>query len=77
MIVKLLHLDQVDQYKTSNGGFKWKMIENKLKIDKEKRKLGKETYQIVVFTIFKLVLFPSKTIGIIIIEVANAFIEFE
>lgn len=41
-VVNLLHLDQVDQYKTSNGGFKWKMIENKLKIDKKKKSWAKK-----------------------------------
>ena len=38
-VAKLLHLDQVDRYTTSNEGFKWKMIENKLKTDKEKREV--------------------------------------
>jgi hypothetical protein len=43
-VAKLLHLDQVDRYRISNGGFKWKMIENKLKTDKEEGKLGEERY---------------------------------
>jgi hypothetical protein len=43
-VAKLLHLNQVDQYRMSNGGFKWKMIENKLKTNKEKGKLGEERY---------------------------------
>jgi len=69
-VAKLLHLDQVDRYRTSNGGFKWKMIENKLKTDKER-------YQIIIFVIFGLVLFPSEAAGIVSIEAANAFLEFE
>jgi hypothetical protein len=36
----------------SNRGFKWKIIENKLKTDKEKGKLGEERYQIIAFDIF-------------------------
>ena len=40
-VAKLLHIDQVDQNNTSNGRFKWKMIENKLKTDKKKRKVGR------------------------------------
>jgi hypothetical protein len=76
-VAKLLHLDQVDRYMTSNGGFKWKMIESKLKTDKEKGKLGEERYQIIAFAIFGLVLFPSEAAGIISIEAANAFLEFE
>jgi hypothetical protein len=43
-VAKLLHIDQVDQYNTSNGRFKWKMIENKLKTDKKEGKLGEERY---------------------------------
>jgi len=76
-VAKLLHLDQVDRYRTSDGGFKWKMIESKLKTDKEKGKLGEERYQIIAFAIFGLVMFPSKATGIISIEAANAFLEFE
>ena len=73
-VAKLLHLDQVDRYMTSNGGFKWKMIENKLKMDKEKGKLGEERYQIIAFAIFGLVLFPLEAPGIISIKAANAFL---
>jgi len=53
------------------------MIENKLKTDKEKGKLGEERYQIVVFAIFWLILFSSLATGIINIEAANTFIEYE
>jgi len=76
-VEKLLYLDQVDRYRTSDEGFKWKMIESKLKMDKEKGKLGEERYQIIVFAIFGLVLFPSEAAGIISIEAVNAFLEFE
>jgi hypothetical protein len=61
----------------SNGGFKWKLIENKLKTYKAKGKKGEEKYQAVVFSIFKLVLFPSEAIRMIGIETANAFVEYE
>lgn len=53
------------------------MIENKLKTDKEKGKLGEEKYQIVVFAIFWLILFSSLATGIINIEAANTFIKYE
>jgi hypothetical protein len=43
-VVKLLHLDQIDQYKMFNGEFKWKLIENKMKANKDKGKLGEEKY---------------------------------
>jgi len=76
-VAKLLHLDQVDRYRISNGGFKWKMIENKLKTDKEEWKLGEERYQIIAFAIFGLILFPSEAPRIISIEAASAFLEFE
>jgi hypothetical protein len=38
-VTKLLHLDQVDQYRTTNEGFKWKLIETKLKANKDGGKL--------------------------------------
>jgi len=58
-------------------GFKWKLIENKLKANKDKEKLREEKYQVVAFTILGLVLFSSKDAGIISIENVNAFIEYE
>jgi lipoprotein NlpI len=53
------------------------LIENKLKIDKDKEKLEEEKYQVVAFTIFGLVMFSSKAVGIISIETVNAFIKYE
>jgi len=53
------------------------MIENKLKTNKEKGKLVEVRYQMVVFVIFGLVLFPSKVARIINIKAANIFIEYE
>lgn len=41
-VTKLLHLDQVDQYRTTNKGFKWKLIETKLKANKDGGKLREE-----------------------------------
>jgi hypothetical protein len=51
--VTKLHLDQINQYKTSNEGFKWKLIENKLKTYKEKGKLSEDRYQTLAFSIFR------------------------
>jgi len=41
-VTKLLHLDQVDQYRTINEGFQWKPIEAKLKANKDRGKLKEE-----------------------------------
>jgi hypothetical protein len=60
-----------------NERFKWKLIENKLKADKDKGKLGEEKYQVVVFAIFGLVLSLAEVAGIINIKAANVFIEDE
>jgi len=73
-IVKLLHLDQVDQYRTTNERFKWKFIETKLKTYKDEWNLGEERYQTDVLAIFELVLFPLEASGIISVEFANAFV---
>lgn len=59
-----------------NGGFKWKLIENKMKTDKENGKLKEEKYQAVAFAIFELVLFPLEAARIINIEIAKAFVEY-
>ena len=53
------------------------MIESKLKMDKDKGRLGEETYWSVTFTIFYLVLFTSEATGIISMETSTAFIEYE
>jgi hypothetical protein len=71
-IAILLHLDQVDQYRTTNEGFKWKFIETKLKTDKDEWNLGEERYQADVLAIFGFVLFPLEAAGIISVESANA-----
>jgi hypothetical protein len=76
-IAKLLHLDQVDQYRTTNEGFKWKFIETKLKTDKDEWNLGEERYQVDVLVIFGFVLFPLEAAGIISVEFANAFVQYE
>jgi dUTPase len=34
-VTKLLHLDKVNQYRMTNRGFKWKLIETKLKVNKD------------------------------------------
>jgi len=76
-IAKLLHLDQVDQYRTTNEGFKWKFIETKLKTDKNEWNLGEERYEVDVLAIFGFVLFPLKAAGIISVESANVFVQYE
>jgi len=73
-IAKLLHLDQVDQYRTTNERFKWKFIETKLKTYKDEWNLGEERYQTDVLAIFELVLFPLEAPGIISVEFAKAFV---
>ena len=62
---------------TSFGDFKWKAIESRLKASKDKGRLGEEGYQLVAFAIFSLVLFPSEAVGIISMEAASAFVEYE
>ena len=76
-VIKLLHLDPMGQYMTSSGDFKWKAIENKLKADKDKRRLREEGHRLIAFAIFGLILFPSEAVGIISIEAASAFVEYE
>jgi hypothetical protein len=58
------------------GGFKWNVIEARMKKNVEEGKLGDERYRLVAFAIFGLVLFPSK-IGVISLEAANVFVEYE
>ena len=57
-VAKLLHLDKIYRYKTTYESFMWKLIEARLKINKNKGKLGDERYQTIVFSIFELILFP-------------------
>jgi hypothetical protein len=73
-VIKLLHLDQVAQYRTTNDGFKWKLIETKLKANKDGGELREERYQAVASNIFGLVLFPWEDVGIISVKATNAFI---
>jgi hypothetical protein len=58
------------------GGFKWNVIKARMKKNVEEGKLGDERYRLVAFAIFGLVLFPSK-IGVISLEAANVFVEYE
>jgi hypothetical protein len=48
-VTKLLHLDKINQYRTTNRGFKWKLTETKLKVNKDEGNLGEERYQVVAF----------------------------
>jgi hypothetical protein len=47
-----------------------------MKKNVEEGKLGEERYRLVAFAIFGLVLFPSE-IGVISLEAASVFIEYE
>jgi hypothetical protein len=47
-----------------------------MKKNAEEGKLGDERYRLVAFAIFGLVLFPSE-IGVISLEAANVFVEYE
>jgi hypothetical protein len=75
-VVNLLGLGKISQCRVADGGFKWKVIEARMKKNAEEGKLGDERYRLVAFTIFGLVLFPSK-IKVISLEAANVFIEYE
>jgi hypothetical protein len=65
-IAKLLHLDQVDQYRTTNGGFNWKLIETKLKADKDEGKLGERDNKRSFFPSLSLFYFLQKLLGLLV-----------
>ena len=75
-VVMLLCLRKINQCKVADGGFKWKIIEARMKENVEEGKLGDKQYKLVAFAIFGLVLFPYE-IGVISLEDMNAFIEYE
>jgi len=75
-VVSLLGLGKISQCRVADGGFKWKVIEARMKKNSEEVKLGDERYRLVAFAIFGLVLFPSE-IGVISLEAASVFIEYE
>jgi hypothetical protein len=75
-VVKLLGLGKISQCRIADVGFKWKVIEARMKKNAEEGRLGDERYRLVAFTIFGLVLFPSK-IGVINLEATSVFIEYE
>jgi hypothetical protein len=75
-VVNLLGLGKISQCRVADGGFKWKFIKAGMKKNAEEGKLGDERYKLVAFTIFGLVLFPSK-IRVISLEAANVFVEYE
>ena len=58
-VVSLLGLGKISQCRVAEGGFKWKVIEARMKKNVKEGKLGDERYRLVAFTIFGLVLFPS------------------
>jgi hypothetical protein len=49
-------LEKINQYRVADEGFKWKIIEAKMKKNVEEGKLRDERYMLVAFTIFGLVL---------------------
>ena len=59
-VVNLLCLGRISQCRVADGGFKWKVIEARMKKNAKKGKLGDERYGLVVFAIFGLVLFLSE-----------------
>jgi len=75
-VVNLLGLGKISQCRVADRGFKWKVIEAIMKKNAEEGKLGDERYRLVAFAIFRLVLFPSE-IGVISLEAANVFVEYE
>ena len=74
-VVNLLCLGRISQCRVVDGGFKWKVIEARMKKNAKKGKLGDERYGLVVFAIFGLVLFPSKIR--VSLEAANAFMKYK
>jgi hypothetical protein len=75
-VVKLLGMGKTSQCRIANGGFKWKVIEARMKKNAEEGRLGDERYRLVAFAIFGLVLFPSE-IGVISLEAASVFLEYK
>jgi hypothetical protein len=66
-----------DTYRTIDGSFKWKLIEARLKTNKDEGKLGDKRYQVVVFAIFWLVSFLSEAANSINVKATNAFIGYK
>jgi len=64
-------------YRTIDGSFKWKLIEARLKTNKDEGKLRDKRYQIVVVAIFWLVFFLSKAVNNINVKATNAFIGYK
>ena len=75
-VISLLGLGKISQCRVAEGGFKWKVIEARMKKNAKEGKLGDERYRLLAFAIFGLVLFPSE-IRVISLEAANVFVEYE
>jgi len=75
-VVNLLCLGKISQCKVTDEGFKWKIIDAKMKKNVEEGMLGDERYQLVAFAIFGLILFLSE-IRVIVLKAANAFNKYE
>ena len=77
-LAKLLGIHQMSLYREKNnsGGLRWKRLEELLIAKKSNHVANLEVYRILALGIFGLILCPS-TAGIISLEAANLFVEYE
>jgi hypothetical protein len=77
-LAKLLGIQQMSLYREKNdsGGLRWKRLEELLIAKKSNPCAKLEVYRILALGIFGLILCPS-TAGIISVEAANLFVEYE
>jgi hypothetical protein len=77
-LTKLLGIHQMSLYREKNnsGGLRWKRLEELLIAKKSNPSAKLEGYRILALGIFGLILCPSTT-GIISLEAANLFVEYE
>jgi len=77
-LAKLLGIPQLIPYreKDNSGGLRWKRLEELLIAKKANPGVKLEKHRILALRIFGLVLCPSTT-GIISLEAANLFVEYE
>ena len=59
-VVSLLGLGKISQCRVAEGGFKWKVIEARMKKNAEEGKLGEERYRLVAFAIFWASIVPFR-----------------
>ena len=77
-LTKLLGIHQMSLYREKNnsGGLRWKRLEELLIAKKSNPNAKLEEYRILALGLFRLILCPSTT-GIISLEAANLFVEYE